>query len=214
MPKWKMIGIRVPEESDLPIKLKEISEKTRLSYYELLEKLITQAELDTNTLVPNFEAKNIITFQAQFEKLSDLRKQINEIETRLEVLEKTINHVEDVNSSHKSEVAVIVRQKGIQHTGKLHSIETNDPEPAEPVATTERPKRSTIQSDGPETSEAAEEENEKKAATIAYIRHLSAEGLSLRKIAERLNTEEVPTLSRSAVWNYGTVNKVLTSRPN
>ena len=39
MPKWKMIGIRVPEESDLSARVKEMSEKTRLSYCELLEKL-------------------------------------------------------------------------------------------------------------------------------------------------------------------------------
>jgi len=64
MAKWKMIGIRVPEESDLPARMKEISEKARMSYYELLEKLITQAEFEINTPAPGFEAKDITALQA------------------------------------------------------------------------------------------------------------------------------------------------------
>ena len=97
MSKWKMIGIRVPEESDLPARLKEMSEKTRLSYCELLEKFITQAELNHNTPEPGFEEKDIIALHALGEKFSDLRLQINEIRARLQVLEETAKQVEDTN---------------------------------------------------------------------------------------------------------------------
>ena len=103
MAKWKMIGIRVPEESDLPGRLKEISEKARLSYYELLEKLITQAELEINTPAPGLEAKDIIALQALAEKFSDLKLQVHEIGVRLKVLEKTANQAEDANPSQASE---------------------------------------------------------------------------------------------------------------
>ena len=77
----------------------------------------------------------------------------------------------------------------------------------------ERSKKNAKQTDGTEIPNAIkmESESEEKAATITYIRRLSAEGLSLRKIAERLKAEEIPTLSGSGVWHHETVRKVLAS---
>ena len=183
MAKWKMIGIRVPEESDLPARLKGISEKTRLSYCELLEKLITQAELNPNTPEPGIEAKDIIALQALAEKFSDLRLQVHEIGARLKILEKNANPEKDnTNSYQASEASAAASLKRAQETDGSEQV-----------------------------SEIIEEksESEGKAATITYIRRLSAEGLSLRKIAERLKSEAIPTLSGSGVWHHETVRKVL-----
>ena len=142
MAKWKMIGIRVPEESDLPAKLKEISEKARLSYYELLEKLIMQAELEINTPAPNFEAKDIVALQALIEKFSDLKLQVHEIGARLKVLEKTANQVEDTNLSQTSETTVAAGLGCAQDGDRPDSDKIESSELAEPITVAVRPKRS------------------------------------------------------------------------
>ena len=220
MAKWKMIGIRVPEESSLPARLKEMSEKTRLSYCELLEKLITQAELNLNTSEPGFDEKDIITLHALCDNLSDLRKQINEIRVRLQVLEEPSKQEEDTNPSQASETTVAASQKRAQESDRSDSGTTEGSELADPIAAIARPESTTKnakQSDRTEIPEAIEmesgskSESKEKAATINYIRRLSAEGLSLRKIAERLKSEEVPTLSGSGIWHHATVQKILAS---
>ena len=183
-----MIGIRVPEENDLPARLKEMSEKTRLSYFELLEKLITKAELDTSTLMPDFEAKEIIALQTLDEKISDLSMQIDDIGSRLKSLEKAAAQEKDTNSSQTSEATPVTHPAFAQKASKSYSDEA-------------------------EISETIKVESEENAATIAYIQHLSAEGLSLRKIAERLMAEGRPTISGSGVWHFGTVRKILAKHP-
>ena len=74
MTEWQMIGIRVPKGSDLPSRLKELSEKARCPYHELLEKFITQAELETLA-------------EPTTEDLTVLRSRIDAIEARLAALE-------------------------------------------------------------------------------------------------------------------------------
>ena len=211
MPKWKMIGIRVPEESDLPTRLKEISEKTRLSYCELLEKLITQAELNPSTLELGFETKDIIALRALGEKFSDLNLEFNEIRIRLQVLEETVT---PVSPTQVSEATAASNTKYTQQNDRLNSDAPDDSQPHESITMAVRPERSMRSARSPNGTEVPEEievKSEEKAATITYIRRLSAEGLSLRKIAERLKSEEIPTLSGSGIWHYGMVRKILAS---
>jgi len=48
-----------------------------------------------------------------------------------------------------------------------------------------------------------------KAAILARLKELHSSGLSIRKIAERLNAENFPTLSGTEGWNTGTISKLL-----
>ena len=48
-----------------------------------------------------------------------------------------------------------------------------------------------------------------KAALLQRLQALQAEGLSLQKIADRLNTEGVPTLSGKGRWQKGTIGNLL-----
>jgi Recombinase len=48
-----------------------------------------------------------------------------------------------------------------------------------------------------------------KAAVLQRLQALQAEGLSLQKIADRLNHEKVPTLSGKGRWQKGTIGNLL-----
>jgi hypothetical protein len=48
-----------------------------------------------------------------------------------------------------------------------------------------------------------------KAALLSRLRTMQGEGLSLQKIADRLNTEGVPTLSGKGRWQKGTISNLL-----
>ena len=48
-----------------------------------------------------------------------------------------------------------------------------------------------------------------KAAVLQRLRTMQAEGLSLQAIANRLNTEGVPTLSGRGAWQKGTITNLL-----
>ena len=212
MAKWKMIGIRVPEESDLPARLKEMSEKTRLSYCELLEKLLTQAELSPNMPEFGFEVKDITALHTLAEKYSDLRLQVHEIGARLRVLEKIAGPEKKPNPLQAREAPAATSLERAQEIDRLNLDETEGSELVELIAEAvgpKHPEKSAIEPDVTELSTTIEGKSEESAATIAYIRHLSAEGLSLRKIAERLKAEGRPTLSGSGVWHYGMVQKIL-----
>jgi len=50
---------------------------------------------------------------------------------------------------------------------------------------------------------------ERKAAVLQRLQALQAEGLSLQKIADRLNHEGVPTLSGKGKWQKGTIGNLL-----
>jgi hypothetical protein len=67
MAKSKIIAIRVPENSNLLARLKKVSDKTKLSYAEILEQAVTQAELETETSV----SKASTSLQSQIKELAD-----------------------------------------------------------------------------------------------------------------------------------------------
>jgi hypothetical protein len=50
---------------------------------------------------------------------------------------------------------------------------------------------------------------QRKAALVARLQALQAQGLTLQAIANRLNSEEVPTLSGRGGWKPGTVGNLL-----
>jgi Recombinase len=52
-------------------------------------------------------------------------------------------------------------------------------------------------------------EPQPKAALLQRLQALQAEGLSLQKIADRLNHEGVPTLSGRGTWQKGTIGNLL-----
>jgi Recombinase len=54
--------------------------------------------------------------------------------------------------------------------------------------------------------------SEPKAAVLQRLQALQAEGLSLQKIADRLNREGVPTLSGKGRWQKGTIGHLLAQR--
>jgi hypothetical protein len=51
--------------------------------------------------------------------------------------------------------------------------------------------------------------SESKAAILTRLRTMQAEGLSLQAMANRLNSEGVPTLSHQGTWKKGTVYNLL-----
>ena len=51
--------------------------------------------------------------------------------------------------------------------------------------------------------------SEPEAAVLQRLQALQAEGLSLLKIADRLNSEGVPTLSGKGRWQKGTIGHLL-----
>jgi excisionase family DNA binding protein len=73
----------------------------------------------------------------------------------------------------------------------------------------ERPRRSE-RMEHPERSERAlPTKAEAKAAVLARIRQLKAQGLTLQAIAERFTAEGVPTLSGKGSWSKGTIANLL-----
>jgi excisionase family DNA binding protein len=66
------------------------------------------------------------------------------------------------------------------------------------------------QGEGPtETPEPEPHHDTRKAALLARLRALYAEGHSLQAIANQLNAERVPTLSGKGRWQKGTVGNLL-----
>ena len=79
-------------------------------------------------------------------------------------------------------------------------------------ATLERLERShapAVSSPTPEKRVRPRADNPQKAALLQRLRALQAEGLSLQAIANRFNTEGVPTLSGKGRWQKGTISKLL-----
>jgi hypothetical protein len=50
---------------------------------------------------------------------------------------------------------------------------------------------------------------QRKAALVARLRELKAQGLTYEAIANQLNVERVPTISGRGHWTGGTVGKLL-----
>ena len=55
--------------------------------------------------------------------------------------------------------------------------------------------------------------NPEKAALLQRLRAMQAEGLSLQAMANRLNSEGVPTLSGKGRWQKGTLGNLLAQKP-
>lgn len=51
-----------------------------------------------------------------------------------------------------------------------------------------------------------------KAEILQRLQQLQAEGLSLQAIANRINEEGVPTLSRKGAWKKGTISNLLKAK--
>jgi len=70
---WQSIGIRVPHDSDLPNRLKKLSESSRLAYHELLEKFIARAEAEESE---ELNLKNTIATESIIERIQNLEKEV------------------------------------------------------------------------------------------------------------------------------------------
>jgi len=89
MAKTKVIGFKVPDDSDLLERLKEIVRQTRFEYCELLEKWITREEIELAQCKPTLFAPQIVEsqeidmlktqIQAQNESISSLRQTVEEL---------------------------------------------------------------------------------------------------------------------------------------
>ena len=55
----------------------------------------------------------------------------------------------------------------------------------------------------------ASDSNGQRTAVLRRLRAMQAEGLSLQKIADRLNADGVPTLSGKGRWQKGTIGNLL-----
>jgi len=87
----KVIGFKVPADSDLPNRLKGIVQRTRLKYGELLEKWIAQEEKELETsqlqLFPNGDEQVNQQLTEQSEKLT------SEYKARIEALEEKVSEL-------------------------------------------------------------------------------------------------------------------------
>jgi hypothetical protein len=55
----------------------------------------------------------------------------------------------------------------------------------------------------------APDDNDQRTAVLRRLQAMQAEGLSLQKIADRLNADGVPTLSGKGHWQKGTIGNLL-----
>jgi len=140
----RMIGIRVPEDSDLPQRLGILGYKLRLNHGELLARWITAEEQGAvnagGTTLPLFDGAEV---EALREEIKVLREQ----------LAATTGARQSTRLSH-----------------------------------------------------------EEREAAVTYIKQLHAEGVSMNKIAERLNNENRPTISGGGKWQKSTVSFLLKGR--
>jgi hypothetical protein len=62
---------------------------------------------------------------------------------------------------------------------------------------------------GSTTQSQTPDSNSQRTAVLRRLRAMQAEGLSLQKIADRLNADSVPTLSGKGRWQKGTIGNLL-----
>jgi len=196
MDKWRMIGIRVTKESTLPDRLKSLSEKTDLPYGELLERLITQAEQESDSLGLTTKTKESPNLSGDIEALAEKYK---ELEARLVKLETASAPV----AGAKPEPVSVTSAPAISTENPVELLEAplgaRTKKNIAPIgATASQPPES--------TPRPPEDEN---TAKLTYLRQLRDEGLSMAAIAKRLTDEGRPTLSGRGDWNPGTVCKLL-----
>ena len=171
MPKEKMIGIRIPENSDLPVRMRKLARWLRLENGDLLERWIKAEEAGQITGGGEQLSLDLGQGETAGADRAELESRIAELESRIAKLE--------------TGAAPVNQREGEQG-------EQSEPEPGlEPEP------------------EPALQEGDEKDNVIAYICQLSAEGLSTRKIAERLTAEGRPTLTGKGKWHFAVVAKLL-----
>ena len=153
----KMIGIRVPHNSNLSDRLKRIGFRLRMSHGELLEKWVTEEESRKGALDPDDNG--------------ELRAEIEALSLRIKILEDRAEaSAPDQTQAHQSPKKTLSRAKG-------NTKKTSAP---------------------PEKSDATKR-----------ILELAAEGLTMRKIAERLTAEGIPTIKGGEKWNNSVVSRII-----
>ena len=205
----KILGIRIRTDSDLPERLKKLADMARVQYSDLLEKWIGMAERGDmpgklpgdfiEKTAPSEDARRIAETLARVESLearvatdmsevralanefADLRLQLDEIADRVKILEL---------APHAAQAACIETTAKPEEPGDNRAGNTapvSEPEPANI--------------------------SEPSGAALDYVIRLYAlgKGLSLRKIAQRLNEEGIPPPqdARSGKWNHGYVDRML-----
>ena len=190
----KMIGIRIPAESDLPERLKKIGIHLRKSHGELLEMWVSETENRKDLFGGNIfspedtrQASAGTPNESAPGGLAELRAQVEELTERVAALESRAPETAD-------------RTEGFAERFTEHTSPVGEPD-APP-----------LREDRPENSapvEPVEPDNSAETDTVTRILELSAKGLSTRKIAVRLNAEGIPTLAGGPSWNHGAVAKIL-----
>ena len=166
-----MIGIRIPENSDLPERMRKIARWLRLENGDLLERWIKAEE--AGLITGGSEQLSLDLGQGETagaDRTTELESRIAELENRIAKLETG---------------AVPVNQSAEVESGSEQG-EQSEPEP-----------------------KPALRDDSEKDEIIAYICQLSSEGLSTRKIAERLTAEGLPTLTGRGNWHFAVVAKLL-----
>ena len=206
MSKAKLIGFRVPENSDLPDRLRAVGFRLRMQYGELLERWIAAEEAgamadgkhDADTPAPGSPPTN-----EDQEKL-DLQYRLEAIEARLETLE--FRPAPEHPAAFVKKLAEIeARLTAAAATAETIAAPTKSRAPRPVKATKPAAKTKSAASAPARRSEPTDA----KAAILAKVNELRSAGLSLRKMADRLNAESVPTLSGAGGWNAGTISKLL-----
>jgi hypothetical protein len=173
----KMIGIRVPAESDLPERLKKLGIHLRKSHGELLEMWVRETENRKDLFGGKIFNQEGAPNETTTGELTELQAQVKELAERVAVLESRAP--DTATPAEKSNATVT-------------------PENTVPAATVI-----------PEFSAPTSQDGNANTEAVARILELSAEGLSTRKIAVRLNADGIPTLTGGVSWNHGAVAKVL-----
>jgi vacuolar-type H+-ATPase subunit I/STV1 len=193
-----MIGIRVPDNSDLPERFKKLAYYLRLQHHELLERLVAgeeHADQTADTLPATVEAIQAADMEEFRIELKELRRHvegINEIKKRLEELEDRAFECERANAygdpdaptvAAPEEFGAVFEELG-QEVDKLKGLAAN------------------MVND-------VEHQQRERSNMIAGLKHLHENGKSLQQIADQLNGANVPTLSGKGIWNKGTIAKLL-----
>ena len=221
----KMIGVRVPSDSDLPERLRALSDRTGLSYYKLLECWISESEMkpadefsvDVFDLSSRLSAlatrvsddysdldKRILAFVARFSAdFSDLDSKVSALSSRLDTLEVVVRPLSPaldamLNRCLTDDESLL---DDIDHLeSDIKPDKLDKPDVNLDVKPASKPASKPIVE--PDVKQMDE------SAIVARILELRFKGLTLAVIAERLNAEGVPTL-RGGVWHSGKISKLM-----
>ena len=196
----KMIGIRIPADSDLSDRLKKLGMRLRKSHGELLEMWIRETENRKDLFGGNIFSPEDAPNESATNELAELRVQVNELVERVAALESRApdrsEHTPHVDGN--TTTAEPTEEPPLCKDTPNATVTPEFSEPSSPDA-----------SDTPENSAPVSPDAGTENEAVARILELTAEGLSTRKIAVRLNADRVPTLTGGSSWNHGAVAKIL-----